>query len=72
MPCPGWRRPGSLRAKKGAEVGAVNIRQRFWLLVMDVIVLCGGFGSRAYGWVLQRASDATDWGDGEDCSEEGW
>jgi hypothetical protein len=47
-------------------------RQRFWLLVMDVIVLCGGFGSRAYGWTLQRASDATDWGDGEDCSGEDW
>lgn len=49
-------------------MGALNIRQRFWLHVMDVIALLpGGFGSRAYLWALERASSATDWGDGEDC-----
>ena len=39
------------------------LRQRFWLFVLDVICLVrGGFGSRAYYWALQRASNATDWG----------
>jgi hypothetical protein len=47
-----------------------GIRQRFWLLVLDAVCLApGGFGTRAYGWVLERASAATDWGDGADCSE---
>lgn len=46
-----------------------RIRQRFWLLVLDAIALVpGGFGSRAYDWALDRASDATDWGEGADCS----
>lgn len=38
------------------------LRQRFWLIALDAISACGGFGSRAYGWVLVRTSNATDWG----------
>jgi hypothetical protein len=47
-----------------------GIRQRFWLLVMDMIVLSpSGFGSRPYSWALERASNATDWGEGADCGK---
>jgi hypothetical protein len=33
-----------------------------WLFAMDVVALLGGFGSRAYLWCVERASDCTDWG----------
>jgi hypothetical protein len=47
------------------------VRQAVWLLVLDAIeLLPRGFGSRAYLWALQRAANATDWGDGADCGEE--
>jgi hypothetical protein len=29
---------------------------RFWLLAMDAIVKCGGFGSRPYLWTVRRAA----------------
>ncbi len=32
---------------------------RAWLLVMDAIAACGGFGSRLYLWAVGKASDAT-------------
>lgn len=41
----------------------MTLRLRLWLLAMDVVALCGGFGTRLYGWAVRRASDATDWGD---------
>lgn len=41
-----------------------RIRQRFWLLAMDVVHACGcGMGSHAYLFALRKASDATDWGE---------
>lgn len=45
------------------------MRQRFWLLALDVVFACGGYGSRLYYWVLERASDATDWGVPEGSEE---
>jgi hypothetical protein len=45
-----------------------RLRLRFWLRMMDVARVLWGFGSRPYIWCLERASDATDWGDGADCS----
>jgi hypothetical protein len=41
----------------------MSARLRFWLLAMDVIALCGGFGSRAYSFAVGKAGDATDWGE---------
>ena len=35
---------------------------RFWLLAMDAVAACGGFGSRLYLWCVGRASGATDYG----------
>lgn len=46
----------------------MNHRLRFWLFTMDVARVLFGFGSPQYLWCLRRASDATDWGDGADCS----
>ena len=42
---------------------------KFWLLTLDVLAAIGLFGSRPYLWVVGKASDATDWGDGVDCGE---
>lgn len=48
------------------------MRLRFWLFAMDVIAALGGFGSRAYNCAVEKASDATDWGDVPlDDTEEG-
>lgn len=43
----------------------MSARLRFWLRVMDLLP----FGSRPYLWALRKASDATDWGDGEEDGE---
>ena len=39
----------------------MSARLRLWLLAMDAIAVCGGFGSRLYLWAVRRASDAIDW-----------
>lgn len=39
------------------------MRQRFWLLMMDVMHAVFGFGSRPFLWAVGKASDATDWGE---------
>lgn len=48
------------------------LRRRFWLAVFDVLDrLGGGLDSRRFAlalWALRKASDATDWGEGADCS----
>lgn len=36
-------------------------RLAFWLLVMDLLAWCGGFGSRPYLWAVAKAGEAT-WG----------
>lgn len=41
------------------------MRLRLWLFALDVVFALGGYGSRLYYWVLERASDATDWGSDE-------
>jgi hypothetical protein len=44
-------------------------RLRFWLFAMDALAaLPRGLGYPAWAWALQRAADATDWGEGADCS----
>lgn len=40
---------------------AKSWRLRCWLLAMDALAFCGAFGSRAYLWCVDKASDATDW-----------
>ncbi len=37
------------------------MRLRFWLAMMDVIAACGGFGSRAYLYAVERAGALTCW-----------
>ena len=37
-------------------------RKRFWLSVTDVIVACGGYGTRAYYWALRHAAALEEWG----------
>ncbi len=39
------------------------MKLRIWFLALDVIVACGGFGTRPYRWVLSRVSDCIDWSD---------
>lgn len=45
------------------------MKAKLWLLALDVVFACGGYGSRLYYWVLERASDATDWGAPDEGSE---
>ena len=48
------------------------MRLRFWLGIMDLIAaLPRGFGSRAYLWAVERASDATDWGSPSEGNDHG-
>jgi len=35
-----------------------RLKLRFWLAVLELIASCGGFGSRAYLWVVERAARA--------------
>ncbi len=42
---------------------------RFWLLLCDALERVGLFGSPLYNRCLQRAADATEWGQGADCGE---
>ena len=44
---------------------------RFWFAVMDLMIACGGLGSRAYLWVLRRASNVTEHERGAKPGEEG-
>ena len=39
---------------------------RFWLLAMDLIAFCGGFGSRPYLWAVGHAADCIGWDAGND------
>ena len=41
-----------------------RLRLRFWLACMDAAAARGLFGSRLYRWLVGKASDAVDWGDG--------
>lgn len=34
---------------------------RGWLVILDVIAWCGGFGGRGYLWAVQRASACVSW-----------
>lgn len=46
----------------------MRIRRRFWFAVMDAADAIGW--ERAWFWALQRAADATDWGEGAKCGAE--
>jgi hypothetical protein len=36
----------------------MSARLWLWLLALDVIALCGGYGSRLYRWCIGKASEA--------------
>jgi hypothetical protein len=40
-----------------------------WLDLLDLLAWLGLDGTRPYLWVLRRASDATDWGQEEECEQ---
>lgn len=33
-----------------------KLQLKFWLLAMDAVALCGGFGSNAYHFAIRRAA----------------
>ena len=36
------------------------MRLQFWLVVLDAIAFCGGFGSRPYLWAVEHAAECVD------------
>jgi hypothetical protein len=46
-----------------------HFRLQFWLFTMDALCWLGCAGGRLWTFALERASDATDWGEGADCGE---
>jgi hypothetical protein len=46
-----------------------RLRLEFWLFAMDLIALCGGFGSRLFLWALSHAAACEDWGHGAKCGK---
>lgn len=45
----------------------MTLRLRFWFLAMELFHALGW--ASAYLWAVGKASDATDWGEGEVCGE---
>ena len=45
------------------------MRLWFWLDVMDLLAWLGLAGSKLWLYALRKASDATDWGDGNRCGD---
>jgi hypothetical protein len=43
----------------------MSARLRLWLVALDAVAFCSGYGSPLYHWVVRKASDATDWGQRE-------
>jgi hypothetical protein len=58
------------RAPSAKEAALSTVRLWFWLDVIDLLAWLGLFGSRAYLYALRKASDATDWGEGERLGDE--
>jgi hypothetical protein len=42
----------------------MSARLWLWLLALDAVSLCGGYGSRLYRWCLRMASEADAPGEG--------
>lgn len=48
----------------------MNLRLRFWLAAMETARVLG-LPHAVYLWLVRRASDATDWGEGAQPTGEG-
>jgi hypothetical protein len=47
----------------------MTLRLWLWLLALDAIALCGGYGSRLFLWCVSKASDADPPGEGVKLGE---